>query len=119
MLKHFPGNWKCFLCVASLAEQINHLPLGNVVGLASANLIGSVVHRGVPDSLQAGPLAEPREGDGFDTASVAISPGLGSHLAGEGWALHLGFLSKLLLCGGKKFMYCCQGEKNHLGGFAS
>jgi len=55
--------------VAPLAEPINNRALGNVVGFASAT------HplRGVLDSSRAGRLAEPREGDGFAVASVAIS----------------------------------------------
>lgn len=105
--------------MGALAEQINRLPLGNVVGLASANLMGCMVHRGVPDSLQAGLLAEPHEDDGFAAASVAISSGLASHLAGEGWALHLGFPSKLLLYGrGKKPRVLLPRREKSLGGFA-
>lgn len=106
------------MCVALLAERINPHALGNVVGFASANLICSVVCRGVPDSSRAGLLAEPREEGGFAAASVAIGPGMSSDPPGAGWALRVGFPSKLLLCGvvGVRNHVMLPGREKLLGG---
>lgn len=69
--------------------------------------------------LATGLLAEPWEEGGFATASVAIGPGRSSDPSGAGWALRVGFPSKLLLCGagrGEKSCHAARERKITWGG---